>query len=196
MKSITYSLYSSKNTVFTASEIAILIGETNMDNLKSKINRLVKNGTLISLRKGLYAKGDDFNILEAVNKIFTPSYISLETVLQKNGVTFQDYSRTIFVISYQTRSVKLGEFTIEFRKIKDNILNNQAGVVNDDGYAIATTERAFLDRIYLSGNYHFDNLGQIDWEKAGELVKIYNSKIMERRLKEYASDYHSQFDNE
>lgn len=173
-----------------------MIGETNFDNLKSKINRLVKKGVLISLKKGLYAKSTSYEILEAANKIYTPSYISLETTLQRNGVTFQDYSHTIFVISYQSRDVKLNDYTISFRKIKDEILNNHEGILNEDGYSIASTERAFLDRIYLSGNQHFDNLDIIDWEKAKELVKIYNNKTMERRLKSYVDDYQAQLDNE
>lgn len=173
-----------------------MIGETNFGNLKSKINRLVKKGVLISLKKGLYAKSTGYEILEAANKIYTPSYISLETVLQRNGVTFQDYSHTIFVISYQSRDVKLNGYTISFRKIKDEILNNHEGILNEDGYSIASTERAFLDRIYLSGNQYFDNLDQIDWEKAKELVKIYNNKTMERRLKSYVDDYQAQLDNE
>lgn len=173
-----------------------MIGETNFDNLKSKINRLVKKGVLISLKKGLYAKSTGYEILEAANKIYTPSYISLETILQRNGVTFQDYSHTIFVISYQSRDIKLSDYTISFRKIKDGILNNHEGIINEDGYSIASTERAFLDRIYLSGNQYFDNLDQIDWEKAKELVKIYNNKTMERRLKSYVDDYQAQLDNE
>lgn len=196
MKSITYSLYSSKNTVFTASEIAILISETNMDNLKSKINRLVKNGTLISLRKGLYAKSNEFDILEAANKIYTPSYISLETVLQKNGITFQDYSHTIFVMSYQTRDIKLEDYTISFKKMKDEILNNPAGIINENGYSIATPERAFLDRVYMSKNYYFDNLTNINWKTARNLVKIYSNKAMERRFKKYVSDFFTPQDND
>lgn len=173
-----------------------MIGETNFDNLKSKINRLVKKGVLISLKKGLYAKSTGYEILEAANKIYTPSYISLETTLQRSGVTFQDYSHTIFVISYQSRDIKLNDYTISFRKIKDEILNNYEGILNEDGYSIASTERAFLDRIYLSGNQYFDNLDKIDWEKAKELVKIYNNKTMERRLKSYVDDYQAQLDNE
>lgn len=196
MKNLTYSLYSSKNTVFTAKEISLILGETNLNKLKSRINYFVKNSTLISLRNGLYAKNNGFEILEAANKIYTPSYISLETVLQRNGITFQDYSRTIFVNSYQTREIKLGEYTIAFKKIKDEILNNPTGITNENGYSIASSERAFLDRVYLSKNYHFDNLEPIDWKSARNLVKIYNNKAMERRFKKYVSNFFAQNSND
>lgn len=191
MKNLTFGLYSAKNTVFTTQEISLILGETDLDRLKSRINYFVKKGVLVSLRKGLYAKSSGYEILEASNKIFTPSYISLETVLQRSGVTFQDYSKTIFVISYQTREIKLGEYTISFKKIKDEILLNSSGIINDDGYAIASGERAFLDRIYLSKNYYFDNLSAIDWEKASKLVKIYDNKSMERRFKSYVKNFYA-----
>lgn len=191
MKNLTFGLYSAKNTVFTTQEISLIVGETDLDRLKSRINYFVKKGVLVSLRKGLYAKSSGYEILEAVNKIFTPSYISLETVLQRSGVTFQDYSKTIFVVSYQTREIKLGEYTISFKKIKDEILLNSSGIINDDGYAIASGERAFLDRIYLSKNYYFDNLSAIDWESASKLLKIYNNRSMERRFKSYVKNFYA-----
>ena len=191
MKNLTFGLYTAKNTVFTTQEISLILGETNLDRLKSRINYFVKKGVLVSLRKGLYAKSSGYEILEASNKIFTPSYISLETVLQRSGVTFQDYSKTIFVVSYQTREIKLGEYTISFKKIKDEILTNSSGIINDNGYAIASVERAFLDRIYLSKNYYFDNLSAIDWESASKLLKIYNNRSMERRFKSYVKNFYA-----
>lgn len=191
MKNLTYSLYSLKQTVFTAQEISLLLGEPDLNNLKSRINYFVKKGILMSLKRGLYAKNNGYEILEASNKIFTPSYISLETVLQRSGVTFQDYSKTIFVMSYQTREIKLDDYVIHFRKLKDELLTNPTGIINDDGFSIASPERAFLDRIYLSKNYHFDNLHQIDWKKARHLLKIYNNKTMERRFNQYVKDSYS-----
>ncbi len=196
MKNLTFGLYSLKNTVFTTQEISLILKETDLNRLKSKINYFVKKGILINLRRGLYAKTNGYEVLEVANKIFTPSYISLETALQRNGITFQDYSKTIFVLSYQTRDIKLGEYTISFKKIKDEVLTNTKGIINKDGYAIAGVERAFLDRIYLSNNYYFDNLGPIDWKKAKALLKIYNNKAMERRFRKYVKDFHTQANND
>ncbi|MEK7473073.1 MAG: hypothetical protein AAB625_03495 [Patescibacteria group bacterium] len=195
MKNLTYSLYSSKNTVFTTQEISLILKETNLNNLKSKINYFVKKGILVNLKRGLYAKNTGYEILEAANKIFTPSYISLETVLQRNGITFQDYGHTIFVLSYQTRDVTLGEYTISFKKIKNEILTNPEGIINEEGYCIACPERAFLDRIYLDKNYYFDHLDPIDWKKARHLLKLYNNKSMERRFKKYVSDFFTPHNN-
>lgn len=196
MKNLTFGLYSSKNTVFTTKEISLILGETNLNRLKSKINYFVKKKILINIRRGLYAKNSDYEILEAANKIFTPSYISLETALQRSGVIFQDYSKTIFVLSYQTREIKLGNYTICFKKIKDEILVNSLGIIQENGYAIAGVERAFLDKIYLSNNYYFDNFGPVDWDKAKALLKIYQNQSMERRLKQYVKDSRASVDND
>jgi len=112
----------------------------------------------------------------------------LETVLQKEGVVFQDYGNVIFVISYQTREIKLGDYIIRFKKIKNEILTNPEGIDTENGYSIATKERAFMDALYLYKDYYFDNLDGLDWEKAKRLLPVYSSKTMERRFKNYVRD--------
>ena len=121
MKNLTFSLYSLPNTVFTTKEISMILGENNLDKVKSRINYYVGKGVLVQLRRGIFAKKNGYEILEAANKIFTPSYISLETVLQREGLVFQDYGSTVFVVSYQTRDIKVENFTISYKKIKDEI---------------------------------------------------------------------------
>lgn len=169
----------------------MILGENNPDKVKSRINYYVSKGVLIQLRRGIFAKKTGFEIREAANKIFTPSYISLETVLQREGITFQDYGTTIFVVSYQTREITVGNFRINFKKIKDTILTNQKGILTQDGYSIATAERAFLDALYLYKEYYFDNLDPIDWRKAKDLVTIYESTALEGRFEKHAQYYHA-----
>lgn len=69
----------------------------------------------------MLVKGDNF--LELANKIYTPSYISFEIVLVKEGIIFQKY-QTIFAASYLSRRIKVGEQEIFYRKIKNEILLN------------------------------------------------------------------------
>ena len=54
---------------------------------------------------------------------------------------------------------------------------------------MASKERAFLDAVYLYKDYHFDNLGSLDWEKIEDLKKIYKSKAFEKRVNSYYHDY-------
>jgi len=179
-KDFILNLYSSKNTVFTIDEIALLLGNTSRDNLKARINYYVKKGKMLNLRKGIYAKRE-YNPLELAVKIYTPSYVSLETVLEKEGVIFQKY-QTIFVVSYLTRKIEIGGRQFQYRRIKEEILINKAGVELKNGYARAIKERAFLDALYLYKNYYFDNLDILDKDIVSDMVDIYRSKTLQDKI--------------
>lgn len=181
------NLYKKPQTIFSLAELSLEYPQVPYNNLKRKVDYFVKVGKLKRLRRGIYAK-EDFNLLELANKVYTPSYISLETVLQKEGLVFQDY-HTIFVISYLTRKIKVGENFFFYRKIKDAVLLNSAGIKKENAYSIATIERAFLDAVFLYKNYHFDNLKPLDWSKINKLKQIYQSKSLEKRVAEYYQIY-------
>ncbi len=177
-------LYKSKKTVLTTKDIAFLWKEKDKDNLKSKISYYVKTGNLFRLRKGIFCKDKNFNPKEFATSIYTPAYISFETVLREEGVIFQHHN-AVFVASYLSRALRCEGHKFVFRKLKNEVLANNQGVVNKNGYGQATKERAFLDMIYLFKDYHFDNLRKIDWEKCAQLARIYKNKRLEARLKKY-----------
>ncbi len=158
--------------------------ETDVELIKKRVYRYTKMGKLYPIRKGIYAKDKNYNKLELANKIFTPAYISLETVLSREGIVFQHYDQ-IFVVSYLSREISCDGQTYVFRRIKDVILTNSLNVEKKGNYYIASRERAFLDTIYLNKNYHFDNLSSIDWDVCFEMVPIYNNKAMAKRLNSY-----------
>ena len=58
------------------------------------------------------------------------------------------------------------------------ILTTSPGVENRDEISVATKERAFLDMLYLYGDYHFDNLNGLDWSKVYEILPIYQNQRM------------------
>jgi len=182
------AIYGSKQTVFTSREIALLIGEKSLDNLKSKLSYYVKTGKLIRLRRGLFARDEKYDGNELAVRIYTPAYVSFETILGREGVTFQFYS-SIFVASYLSREILVGSQKIIYRKLKDEILTNQKGIVDRGCYSEATKERAFLDRLYLFGEYSFDNVRGINWALCQEIVPIYQSKKLEKILNKYQKDY-------
>lgn len=182
-KDIIFELYRKESTVFTLKEITLLFPNLSYKTILNKLSYAVKTDRLKKIRKGIYVK-DSFDFLELANKLYTPSYISFETVLQKEGIIFQVY-KTVFVASYLTRNIKFKENEIFYRKIKNEILLNKKGVEKINNYFVATKERAFLDAIFLYKNYHFDNLKPLNWEKIMELKKIYISKTLEKRVDEY-----------
>ena len=182
------SLLRLSQTVFSFKEITMIWGDTNQKSTISAVNYYVKTGQLFRIRKGFYAKDSNYDPLELATKIYTPSYISLQTVFRREGMIFQYYER-IFVMSYLTRTLQCDKTTIEIKKIKDEVLTNTDGLINMGNYFIATKERAFLDMLYLLPRYGFDNLRSIDWDKCFELVKIYNKKTLIKTLKKYYKLY-------
>lgn len=187
MKNLTYSLYKLSQTVFTSREISMILDQTDGGLVKSKINYYVKRGEITAIRRGVYVKDSNFNKFELSTKIYTPSYISFDTILSEKGVIFQ-YSEEIYAASYLSREISVVDTKILYRKISNDILYDPRGIENNNYFASATLERAFMDTIYLDGNRHFDNLSLINFEKCIELLPIYGGKITEDQIKSYVDN--------
>jgi predicted transcriptional regulator of viral defense system len=181
-------LYESPKTILTTKDIALIWEETNTVNLTSKIKYYAKEGSLIRLTRGVFAKNKEYEVKELATSLYTPSYISFETVLREAGIIFQHHD-SIFVAGPYPIVKKIGDKTITFRKLKESVLFNSTGVKNEKNYSIATPERAFLDTIYLSPKFYFDNLRSINWELCFELAKIYDNKQLIKRVTQYQKNY-------
>jgi len=171
-------LYLSKQSVFTIDELAQIFNETKRDSLKSMLAYYVSRGSLVRVRRGIYAKPGKALDMDAVAvRIEDPSYISFETILRDAGAIFQ-YNNSIFVASSQSREVDIENQKIIFRKLKDIVLYNPKGLQNKKYTTLASPERAFLDMLYLFPGYGIDNDRVINWNKCRKLVDIYNNKRM------------------
>lgn len=184
-------LLRSNKTVFSNKDVALMWGEKADGSVRVRLNYYVKVKKLIRVHRGLYAKDKNYNRFELATRINTPSYISFETVLGSSGMTFQYYGN-IFVASYIKREMEVDGQRIEFVRMKDYVLSNTIGIENSDGYARATKERAYLDRIYVSKRYYIDNESPLDWEKVFEILPIYHNKRMEKTVKNYYDKFKKQ----
>lgn len=173
----------SPKTVFTFKDVVLIWGETDTRAAIAAINYYVKTKQLVRIRRGIYAKNNNYNKIELATRMYTPSYVSFETVLVQSGINFQYYSQ-IFVASYMTRSITVDNQIFSYKKIKGTILINPLGIENNHETSIATPERAFLDTLYIHTDYHFDHLDSLDWDKVFEILPIYQNKRMEKKVKE------------
>lgn len=180
----------SKKTVFTFKDIMLLWNEAGTNTTRVRINYYVKNGKIIRLRRGIYAKDKKYNKLELATKIITPSYVSFETILAKEGIIFQYYEK-IFVASYLTRDIICDNQTYSFRKIKWLALTDNIGVENKNECSSATKERAFLDTLYINQDYHFDNLAPLDWDKVFNMLPLYQNQRMKQKVKIFYENFKS-----
>ena len=178
------ALLRSSKTIFSTKDVALLWGEERESTVSARLNKYVRAGKLIRIHRGLYAKDKNYDKFELATKIYTPSYISFETALAKAGIIFQFYGQ-ILIASYVTREVIVDDKTYSYKRVRDSILTNHAGIEAKNNYHIATPERAFLDVVYLSKDYHFDNLSPLNWDKVFEILPIYNNKSLEKRVKKY-----------
>lgn len=175
------TILSSSRTVFTAQWLALQDGSRDRLSLGRSLRYYVRTGAISSPRSGIYTK-QKYNEQEMACALQKPSYISLEYVLARAGVTFQ-YSEEITCISYQTRTIEVDGKSYVFRKINPMLWANMIGIEQRDNIAIATPERAFLDMVYLSaGQCYFDNLRPLNQELIRQILPVYNSPILTKRV--------------
>jgi hypothetical protein len=152
-----------------------------MHFVRKKLHRYARSGRLYAVRKGIYAKDRFYDRFELATSIFTPSYVSLESVLGPAGIT-SPYPGRIHVVSYLTRNLNIDGQFFCVRKIRDSILNDSRGIDVGPRYSAASWERAFLDLLYLSGECDFYNLAQLNWDEIGEMLPIYGGNGRMERL--------------
>ncbi len=175
------SILRSNKTIFSSKDIALLWHDPGTSATRERLSYYIKKGELYRIRKGLYAKDKGYSQLELATRIFTPSYVSFETVLVKEGLIFQ-YYENIFVASYLDREVTVDGQTYSYRKVKTRVLLNPVGVEHVNETSIATRERAFLDTLYVNADYQFDNIQGVNWEKVSEILPIYENKRLAKKV--------------
>lgn len=176
-------LAKSEKTVFSVGDLRLLWGVQDVLYLKTVINRLFLRGSIVRIGRGLYARNLQYDVLEAANKVKTPSYVSLETVLAKENVIFQRYGGIVYSVSNNTLSRKVGAYEFRYKKIRDSILSNPIGIEQQGSAMVATKERALADCLYLAPGYHFDNVRQINKDRLAEIARIYNARTRGEILK-------------
>lgn len=161
--------------IYHSNDLAILWGIANKNTLYTTIKRYVKKGILVPIYKGLYStvplqQLDPLELGKAIIHRYT--YLSTESVLAQAGIILQATYAYTFVSSLSKR-VTVGSMTFLFRQLKDEYLYHPAGILNENGIFVASTERAVADMLYYNPRYHFDIPESIDFEK----VKLLQQEI-------------------
>ncbi len=175
---ISLRLLQQPQTVFKVADIAMITGITDAVSIAQRMAYAIRKGLFVSPRKGIYAK-PGYSMTELAGCLYTPSYLSMEYVLQQEGVIFQ-YSSGITMASYLNRTVEVDGMVLGYRKLKGEILANTLGVQGGI-LSVATKERAFLDMLYLNARFHFDNPAALDKEAVKRLLPVYNSPTLTKR---------------
>lgn len=183
-RSLEAVLNKTNKTVFTTQDFDKYWQYENYRSLIQRISYLNKSGKLNKIKRGLYSiEGREVNKLELANRLRTPSFVSFESVLHKEGLIFQ-WDQRITVAAQVSREIEVLNTTFVYRKLKDEILLNSTGVLNKDTYFIAEKERALLDMLYIDPSFTFDNLRSVDFDMVKELLPIYKRQSLENKVKE------------
>ncbi len=165
----------STQTVFSTEDLALLWREPSAIAARVRLSYYVRTGKLYRIRRGLYAKDRGYDRLELATRVFTPAYVSFETVLAAEGLIFQYYDQ-ITVATYLGRELVIDNQKYLFRRMGSSALLTPVGVDKRGQVAIASKERAFLDMLYFKADYYFDNLRSLDWTKIELILPIYGNK--------------------
>ncbi|MDP1760197.1 MAG: hypothetical protein Q8L01_01955 [Candidatus Woesebacteria bacterium] len=138
--------------IFNASDIRSLFGVSAIAT-SALLHRYKKQGFIIQLKKGFYSFPDALppDVFVA-NKLYTPSYISLEFALSYHGVIPETVYEITSVTTKATRRFEvetLGK-VFSYRKIKKTAYTGyEIQKQKNLSFNIADAEKAFVDANYL-----------------------------------------------
>ncbi|MFH1280173.1 MAG: hypothetical protein ABII08_00990 [Candidatus Beckwithbacteria bacterium] len=191
--------------LFNKKTAQILIGKSN-GNLDKKIERLLKSGYLINLKKGCYVsklfldkQTDIKNYTEYLaNRLRSPSYLSLDYALFKYNLIPEAINSWTSITTKSTRSYQNNVGVFNYKSIKNNLFTGY-NEIKSDGYNIylASKAKALFDFLYLKRNlgrnlnFELNNGLRINWsvfletdlKEFTKYVQISDSKKMNSILK-------------
>jgi len=133
-------------TYFTVADLEKIL-ELERDSLYVTLNRLVKAGVLIKLRRGVYQP--EFQSLElekVANEIYYPSYLSFESALSRYGILSQIPYTLTFATTKRSKKLTLSGREVEYRQLKKDYF---FAYTIKEGIYIAEPEKAILDQLYV-----------------------------------------------
>lgn len=145
---ITKNLYDSGLTFFTTSALRGLLGVEKKNTFLKIIRRLCRDEILLKLERGKYILADrPVDDFELANFLYRPSYISLETALNLNGILSQFPYEITSVTPKRSREKTVEGKVFAYLHIKPSLF---WGYQKKGKSLIAEPEKALLDSAYLA----------------------------------------------
>ena len=157
-----------------------------------------KKGWINKLRNNKYVLGDfqpndkDFYIL--ANRLYEPSYVSLEMALNHYGVIPEVVQTITSVTTLKTNTIDTEFAQFIYKTIKPELFWGYTIIEQKShGTKIAELEKAILDYLYLNTSigtledfeglrWNKEEMKRIDWEKLEKYQKIFASKNIDSKI--------------
>lgn len=195
MQYLEFQKYFSDYVVFSIKEIEKVFPNFN------KVNLLTwqKKNYLTKLRNGYYklniVRNSEFELFITANKIYTPSYISLESALSFYGIIPEAVFSVTSVTTLKTNSFENKEGNFIYKNLKSKLFfGYQLIQAGDFFYKIADIEKAILDFFYLKNtivsvedikSLRFNKFilsQKFDFKKTYDYAGVFNSKILLKKI--------------
>jgi predicted transcriptional regulator of viral defense system len=167
----------------------------NLD--KRRLFEWTKKGYLENVKRGFY-RFTDQSINQGLifflgNKIYHPSYISLESALAYYGVIPEAVFNTTSVSSMNTTMLNTSLGTFSYKHLKQNLFFGYELVeLNELTISMARLEKAILDYLYLHSElnnigdfealrWNKEVLKQLDIKQFSNYLYLFNSKRLTKR---------------
>jgi len=171
--------------IFSAHDIRTLFGVSSVATA-SLLHRYKKGVFILQLKRGFYVFPDFLPPdVYVANKLYSPSYLSLEFALSYHGVIPETVYEITSVTTKATRQFETLGKTFSYRKIKKVAYTGyEIQKQNELSFYIANTEKAFVDTNYLrmvNGEKPISRFSKnkINPEKALHYAKLFgNAKLV------------------
>lgn len=182
------------------SSVVVREAEAEYQVARNQLSRWAKKGALVSLKKGMYAFRPEEGapapeILYIANRLYEPSYISMEYALSLYELIPEYVSVVTSITTRKTMLFKnaLGHFSYQHVVPRAFRGFRQEKHSHDRQVFVAEPEKAVLDFLYLNAakfrqdfegvlisGYRFQNLDALDPVRMGELSECYGNTNLSR----------------
>jgi predicted transcriptional regulator of viral defense system len=194
------TLRRNKVSIFSLRDIEIMFSNANVATLKNNLTNWLKKGYIERLKRDLYecvepvleSEIPDFYV---ANRLYTPSYISLETALSLYNIIPEIAAQVTSVTTRPGREFKNRHGVFMYRSCKKRAFTGYR-IVSYEGYKvlIADEEKALVDFLYFKlrqgisidfdeERFDEDILKGIEWKKARGYAELFN-KVTINKLKD------------
>ncbi len=194
------ALRRNKVSTFSLRDIENLFPDANVATLKNNLTNWLKKGYIERLKRDLYACVEpvlesDIPDFYVANKLYVPSYVSLETALSFYNIIPEIAAQVTSVTTRPGREFKNRHGVFMYRSCKKGAFTGYQ-IVSYEGYKvlIADREKALVDFLYFKlrhgisidfeeERFDEDILKGIEWKKAEEYAERFN-KVTINKVKD------------
>jgi len=168
---------------------------------RQRLNEWQKKGYIKKVIKKYYVFSDfeidERSLFIIANKIFDPSYVSMESALSYYNLIPEGVYSVISITSRKTYVFKSSLAQFNYRKIRPELMFGYGLVqYRNHAFKMAEIEKALLDYFYfnpkIKTNGRFaelrinkETVKQIDLDKLKRYLILFNNKAMEKRVNKF-----------